>query len=206
LAVEKLLEERHAPTATGARAVAKRQLAGDARPLDADEAEELAPCDVEAVTYLGVVVHRPLLLQRSRSPRKDEPPPPMSTPSTSTDGPLDPTLVPPAPAAPPKALVPQSATGPGFEEETRVLLHRRLLACHVIIALMCLALVLVSLVDNRAFHGASPSVGYAVNAFMLLCSAAGALWLRRNPGLSMGALRATELVCFGTGLALLGVV
>src|SRR5262249_34312503 len=58
---------------------------------------------------------------------------PMTTPLPSTDVPLDPTLAPPtpaAPAAPPKALLPQPPAGPGFDEETRALLHRRLLRCH----------------------------------------------------------------------------
>src|SRR5438552_2366614 len=48
LAVQ-LLQERHAPAAAGARPAALRQLAGHARPLDAQEVQQLPPADVEAV-------------------------------------------------------------------------------------------------------------------------------------------------------------
>jgi serine/threonine-protein kinase len=127
----------------------------------------------------------------------------MASPPPSTDASLDPTLFPPGPPSPPKALLPQPPAGPGFDEETRALLHRRLLFCHVIIALMCLALLLVTAADHDRAHGASPAVGAAVNAFILLYSAAGAAWLWRNPGLSRGGLRAAEVAFFGVCLSLL---
>jgi hypothetical protein len=55
--LEQLPQERHAPTAPRARAVALRQLARHARLLDADERQQFPPRDVEAVADFGVEVH-----------------------------------------------------------------------------------------------------------------------------------------------------
>mgnify|MGYP001618428978 CR=1 FL=1 len=56
--MEELLQEGNAPSATGARAAALRELARHLWVVEAHPVHELPTADVEAITHLVVEIHR----------------------------------------------------------------------------------------------------------------------------------------------------
>ncbi len=95
-----------------------------------------------------------------------------------------------------------------FEEQTRVLLRRRLLHIDIVFAFVLLALVSYGLagLGEAMAYGANPILGVPLNGLMFLHCALSAVVLWRNPGMRMETLRWLELVTFAGSMLLLGVL
>src|SRR5262249_51887103 len=121
--------------------------------------------------------------------------PPTRLPDATTDGPpVAPTLV--RTTAPPAAGRPPLSTNEaGFADETRALLHRRLLLIHVLTIIFGGAVVVASLLgfDQGGLRGPwawVATLGYSLGWLQTVVLA---LWLWRNPNASLAALRWVEL-------------
>jgi serine/threonine-protein kinase len=107
-----------------------------------------------------------------------------------------------------RGIGPPLRIGSAFEEETRVLLRRRLLHVHLVFGVNLLALIIYCLAGagEAMAYGANPTLGAALQSVVLLYIAVTAVYLWRNPGVRLKTLRRLELISFTGGMLMLGVL
>jgi serine/threonine-protein kinase len=105
-----------------------------------------------------------------------------------------------------QVVPPPAPIGSGFNEETRVLLRRRLLLCHTVAAVFTLGLLLADWggAEEGTAFGQSRFLGAGLRGLLFLHATVGAVCLWRLPGLSIGALRTVELAFVATSMLVLG--
>jgi serine/threonine-protein kinase len=107
-----------------------------------------------------------------------------------------------------RGIRPPLRTGSAFDEETRVLLRRRLLLLAIVFGLNLLIFIIYSQVGvgEAMAYGASPTLGAALQLLLLLYLAIAGVFVWRNPGVRLKTLRRLELVTFAAGMLMLGVL